>query len=592
MEEQYFTLDETINEIIEKIEEEINNNKNINEIDQVVPNKNDIIQSITDLDLAESKLNGYITPSLSIFPNLKHLVLSRNKLCGKLEGNVFSLLPNLIYLDLSYNEFQEEISDSFYSSLKNIEYLNISFNKIKSNISPRIKEMSKIKILIANDNDFYGKLPDEFYELENLELINFDNNNIKHDKNLLLHGNIFSGIKRLKNLKILSITNHGIDNQEYSKEKLSINSIDFSPLKFLNNINLRGNDLVGTVPSSLFDIPFLTFLDLSDNQFDNIEPFSHENLMELNLSFNILSSFIIEKGGLPQLNRLSLQNNKLKEGLDIILSITSLVSLDISNNNFSTDLSLYINNIISLSKLKYLSLSHNDFKGKFFIPCDSNLLSINISNNKFNDINIDNINPLIEYFDISHNKFEFSLSKYSEYFNRMNNIRYFSISNNEFTGECIILKSDNLLSYIASNNKFDKIDFNALMEHCPNIKMIDLENNKIYTNIFPLKHKSKSLEVLKLGNNSIDGKIDETISYLEKLSYFSLNNNKMFGIIPKELFELEKLEFIDLSHNEFYGPLSNLREYIKKYKKICLEGNHYTLFKYLSREEYSKWINK
>lgn len=97
-------------------------------------------------------------------------------------------------------------------------------------------------------------------------------------------------------------------------------------LSELNELDLRGNDYVGELPSNLYAMPSLTSLQLSDNEFegsiDRLFPKAKSNdpifpnLRTLNLANNNLSGKIPENTlrKLPNLEALILNGNKQLSG--------------------------------------------------------------------------------------------------------------------------------------------------------------------------------------------------------------------------------------------------------------------------------------
>ncbi|XP_057823527.2 uncharacterized protein LOC131035817 [Cryptomeria japonica] len=147
-----------------------------------------------------------------------------------------------------------------------------------------------------------GSLAPEIGQLQQLTVLNFMWNKIS--------GTIPKAIGNITTLKLLSLRNCGL-----------LGSIpDFSSIPALLVLDLSHNNLTGKIPSSALSMN-ITTIDLSHN----------------NLNGSIPKSF----AALPQLQRLSLENNQLSGavpdgiGLNIIFGSNATLFLDFRNNNLT-----------------------------------------------------------------------------------------------------------------------------------------------------------------------------------------------------------------------------------------------------------------
>lgn len=109
----------------------------------------------------------------------------------------------------------------------------------------------------------------------------------------------------------------------------------------ITSIDLSGNNLNGTIPSSMGRLVHLRTLDLSSNQ----------------LSGSIPSSV----GKLLHLEKLALASNKLSGPIPTSVSeMPSLVFLDLSSNQLNGSIPEYLT---ELKSLRYLNLENNNFAG-------------------------------------------------------------------------------------------------------------------------------------------------------------------------------------------------------------------------------------
>lgn len=90
-------------------------------------------------------------------------------------------------------------------------------------------------------------------------------------------------------------------------------------LDFLTTLSLRSNALNGTLPSDIFSIPSLRFIDLQNNSFLGEIPSNFSSQLELiDLSYNSLTGSIPDLQ-LPRLRNLGLSNNQLNGSIPILL---------------------------------------------------------------------------------------------------------------------------------------------------------------------------------------------------------------------------------------------------------------------------------
>jgi small GTP-binding protein len=157
-------------------------------------------------------------------------------------------------------------------------------------------------------------LPDELWELENLERLMLPRNNLTK---------IPDEIIKLKRLKSINI------NRNYVKDISS----NITKLQNLTQLTISRNELT-EVPEVLLKIPNLLGLNLSKNNlsdFPDID-FNSNNLKSLDLSGNIFEKTPNSISSFKNLERLRLGRNKLKD-INIDLSVfANLLTLDLRSN--------------------------------------------------------------------------------------------------------------------------------------------------------------------------------------------------------------------------------------------------------------------
>jgi hypothetical protein len=137
-------------------------------------------------------------------------------------------------------------------------------------------------------------------------------------------------------------------------------------LTFLTWLDLSRNNITGAMPSSIGNLAHLVYLSLENNMISGVIPsslgFHTSPLKYLFLGSNQLYGVIPSSfGDLPALEFLSLKNNRLVSDIPVSLGVLSLISyLDLGHNQFSGVVPPLFKD---LSTLTYLSLENNNFTG-------------------------------------------------------------------------------------------------------------------------------------------------------------------------------------------------------------------------------------
>ncbi|XP_065630990.1 receptor-like protein EIX2 [Quercus suber] len=308
-------------------------------------NIGDLMTTLEILDLSENLLSGKIPLSIRKMIYLSILDLNSNQLSGKLP-NYWNELQDLKVVDISYNSLHGKIPRSMGFS-SNLSILVLSNNHFYGEIPSTLQYSSllsidlggnhlsgnlpswigpNILILRLRSNLFNGTIPREWCNLLYLHILDIAQNNL------------FGGIPDcLNNLTTLVNSNN---NDQYNSldlmyiEKAIIvtkgRELQYdTTLKFVNTIDLSGNNLTGIIPDEVTSL---------------------KGLGTLNLSMNHLT------GKIP--------NN--------IGNLRWLETLDLSNNNISGPIP---ESMSSLTSLAYLNLSFNNLAGR--IPSGNQLQTLN-----------------------------------------------------------------------------------------------------------------------------------------------------------------------------------------------------------------------
>ncbi|KAK4285136.1 hypothetical protein QN277_001876 [Acacia crassicarpa] len=345
---------------------------------QLPRNINDMMPYLNSLYLGKNLLNGSIPESLCKLSWLQDLDLSKNKLSREIPS-CLGEFDGILLIDLSSNELSGTIPESFCSSdgSYSLQSLNLSNNSLHGELPSTLRSCNYLEILDLGNNELYGIIPSKIWAKSSmLKILRLRQNKfngsipstlcqLSHLQSLDLASNNLSGpipfcIGNMEGMMV----NKALDNgpkvheasepaapptefslapfvssvapgpspeastpawapafQQWEKEDVKQfikgRELDFTKnLKFVINMDLSYNNLIGIIPEVLTSL---------------------NGLVSLNLSHNLLSGEIPSKiGQLKLLESLDLSWNKLAGPLPSSMpSLTSLSHLNLSYNNFS-----------------------------------------------------------------------------------------------------------------------------------------------------------------------------------------------------------------------------------------------------------------
>ena len=459
-------------------------------------------QRVVALNLAGRGLTDSLPNSLSRLSELRVLNISSNNLTGSLQmitslsnlkslsmaatnykqsyGNVpsiFRQMRQLTYLNIAQNSFTSPISDTTgFFLLINLEELYIQSNSFNGAMQSKFGNFRNLKKFNLSSCGFSGVLPNSLSNITQLEDFYLANNNFDSDL-----GDI---IATMSNLRILSAASNKFGRTRqlplslYNLARLSYLDLSnneyelyirpqISNLQNLETLLLQNNKLTGNIPSSIGNL---------------------SNLVTCNLSNNLLEGRIpVRIYYAPSLRTLILSHNKFKDVLPTGLSLPSrLTYLDISHNLLQTEpLNPLPNSLInivysfnSFTNLSYLDLSFNNLKE--FEKIDfyelRNLVTVKLNNNELNGELPERIATVssLSLFNISDNRFRGTLPSQ---IGSMRSLQTFIASKNNFEGmisNSFFMQSSSLRTLDLSENKFTEIEN---IDSLTNLQFFNVSNN-------------------------------------------------------------------------------------------------------------------
>ncbi|PWA79139.1 leucine-rich repeat protein kinase family protein [Artemisia annua] len=216
------------------------------------------LENLYWLDLADNSLTGGLpvsrgtTPGLDMLVDAKHFHFGRNRLSGPIPEELFHSNMTLIHLLLENNQFNESIPSTL-GLVGTLEVMRLDRNTLSGPVPSNINRLTRLFEMFLSNNQLTGPVPN----LSGLNAINY-----------------------------LDMSNNNFSPSPVPSW--------FSTLQSLTTLNMVETNLVGQLPSALFDIPQLQNVDLSGNRLNgtlNISPTHSNQLQQVNLQNNQIGDF-------------------------------------------------------------------------------------------------------------------------------------------------------------------------------------------------------------------------------------------------------------------------------------------------------------
>uniref|UniRef100_A0A6N2KVW8 Leucine-rich repeat-containing N-terminal plant-type domain-containing protein n=1 Tax=Salix viminalis TaxID=40686 RepID=A0A6N2KVW8_SALVM len=580
------------------------------------------LRKLERLDLSYNGFNDNILPHLCGFSSLKTLNLSGNMVSGstpclrKLE--VLSLnqltiigstllqslgaLPSLKILSLLDNNFSStSISQVTFFNTTTLEELYLDRSSaLPINFLRNIgRQLPALKILSVRDCDLIGTLPTPvtFFNMTTLEELYLDRS--------ALPVNFLQNIGQLNALKILSVCDCDLTGT------LPTQGLD--GLKNVEQLDLSGNKLEGSLPDCLGNLSSLQVLDVSRNRFTgniatgplnsliSLEFLSlSNNLFELPLSFKSFSNhsklkfficdnctLVEDRAGfrnfIPkfQLKFFSMSNSTSKainsDAPNFLYNQYDLRTLDLSNCNFSGVFPSWL--LENNTRLETLYLRQNSFVGPLKLPNHPapNMIFLDMSNNNISGQvprNICSVFPNLAKVTMAMNGLTGSIPSC---FGNMSSLEHMDFSDNQLSTVKLEQLKRSCGIYLAaldiSDNQFSGI-LPTRMGNFSNLQAIDLSRNHFDGPLPRDLCKLVHLEYLDLSENNLSGSVPSCFNP-SSIKHVHLSKNQLSGPLTEAFYNSFSLVTLDIADNNLMGPISNWIGNLSVLSVLLLRDNHF-----------------
>ncbi|RDX58464.1 Receptor-like protein 12, partial [Mucuna pruriens] len=534
--------------------------------------------SLQELSMSNCNLSGPLDTSLTRLKNLSIIHLDQNNLSSSVP-ETFANFSNLTTLHLGNCGLTGIFPEKIFK-IATLSDIDLSFNINLYGSLPEFPGNGHLRTLIVSHTRFSGALPASISNLRQLSIVDLSNCHY--------NGTLPSSMSRLEELTYLDLSLNDFTgpipslnmsrnlvhlNLSYNDFTGSITSVHLEGLRKLVQIDLQVNLLNGSIPSSLFALPLLHSIQLSNNNFQGqLDEFSNS------------SSSMLEM--------LDLSNNALAGQIPLSIgNLNSLESLDLSSNLFDGEIPIQL---ASLNFLLYLNLSFNRLVGE--IPVRGQFQTFGASsfvgNAELCGVPLikncsDGMSPHASPHAIDWSiiraelGFVFGLALVigpllfwkqwrQRYWQRVNSIlcRIFPQLNLEYETRVsaqIVEDQQQSLLKLKSSLKFKHENSHKLVSWIPSIDYrewrgvkcdeeghvisLDLSGESINggfdnsSTLFSLKN----LQILNLSANNFSSEIPSGFDKLKNLKYLNLSDAGFVGQIPMEISYLTKLVSLDIS---------------------------------------------
>ncbi|CAA7392946.1 unnamed protein product [Spirodela intermedia] len=272
------------------------------------------------LDFMWNNISGNIPKEIGKLTSLKLLLLSGNQLSGSIPEELGNL-RSLDRFQIDENNMSGPLPKSF-ANLTRAKHFHMNNNSISGQIPPEFSRLPCLVHLLLDNNKLSGYLPPELSQMPNLLILQLDNNNFSGTS-------IPASYANMAKLAKLSLRNCGLQGS----------MPDISGMPYLNFLDLSRNRLNGTILANKVSTN-ITTIDLSNNMLGGSIPPSFTGLrflqrisLQNNNLIGSVPSFIWQNNSFVRNESVTLnfENNRLTK-ISGVIDLPSNVTLMLQGN--------------------------------------------------------------------------------------------------------------------------------------------------------------------------------------------------------------------------------------------------------------------
>ena len=335
-----------------------------NNLQGTIPSSLGKCQSLQSLILdTNADLTGMLPPELGQLQMLTTVVIYGTKIYGAIPASLGNC-SSLEYLVLTTNHLNGTIPGAL-GRLSKLIFLNLANNKLSGTVPLELGNCTRLRVLQLGSNQLEGEFAVDFSNVSTPELVVSVYNNF-------ITGNIFKFMATHKNFTIVDVCKNSLTGEIPAY-------VDVKSLSKLQVLMLGYNNLVGSIPTWMFDLPKMQVLDISHNNltgelsgnFSNFLGFINKNVTQVPHNCHDLANYYTQDFGF---------NLKLRNYSVSMTYLSYITFLDLAVNKLSGNIP---SNIGELSNLLYLNLSINALTGQIpaALGAITPLQSVDLSSN-------------------------------------------------------------------------------------------------------------------------------------------------------------------------------------------------------------------
>ncbi|XP_051130466.1 receptor-like protein 50 isoform X2 [Andrographis paniculata] len=478
------------------------------------------LQSLSIIRLDGNIFSAGFPEFLADFAKLQVLILSSCGLSGVVPAKLFQI-KSLEKIDLNNNRDLEGSLPEFPSN-GSLRTLQLQYTRFSGNLTDSVSRLGMLEFLDLRACLFSGTIPGSIEKLTHLQYLDLSLNQFV--------GSVPSFAFR-KKLTTINLRGNSLTGRIPDAIWKGLESLEF--------LDLSVNSLHGEVPASLFDLPSLKILDLSNNSFSSLIGDAKTEQVQW-----LCESVQFSEAERPRRPRSFLQQPKFP----LLKNQSSLMMLDLSDNQI-----------------------HGEIPNWLWEVSDGLLRHLNLSNNYFTHLQqpYSLRNVYLDYLNLHSNLLggQVPIPPASVY--------YLDLSNNEFSSVPVDIGNSikrALFVSLANNRIGGAIPISLC--NATNLQILDLSNMSLHGEI-PVCLSELNLKVLNLRRNNLRGVIPDTFRVECALETLDLNRNFFRGEVPKTLERCVELEVLDLGNNAFDGTFPCWLKNLPKLRVLVLRSNKF-----------------